>query len=215
MIWDCAIVYIGLALAIAGWNLGLRNMWPSPLAMVLATAITQLTYVQFSTILLDQTHLPPDLSFFTGYVMIWLVSELLLECAIAVIVPIRRQHQDDIGKLSRTAGACLGLVKTLVLMVFATAATVSSAFLPDPPQGQLVAMWLSDSAHESSLLRGSRKVAARMPASLAKHVLSHAQPIYEPKFEPINTVHINTTSKEDWKGIFESLRQLEVEISNL
>lgn len=213
MVWDFAIIYLAVSLAIAGWNSGLKNSWPTPIAMFLATIAVQSYYVDLCSWLLEETRLPAHLSFFVGYMVFWLVSEIGLEYALRVLLPINRQY--TIGKISRAGAAVLGLAKAAVVVVFATAATVSGLSLPYPPEGAAIAGFLIDGSRDSYLLRVARVAASHLPDHVAQQVICWQGPSSTPTFEDRTSMNVNHANTEKYRALFNELRKLEDEVSNL
>lgn len=213
MVWDFAIVYLGISLAIAGWNLGLRNSWPAPIAMVLSTAITQLLYVNFSTWIVDQARLPTDLSFFIGYLSVWLVTEAALELGLVLLLPLRRQFL--IGRANRIAGSLFGFAKAYTVVLFATAASVSAMWCPLPPDIPAAAVWLADSSRDSVLMHASRQTASKMPSAVAQRIISQDAPSYKITFETPDSVPIDEERAAKWRSMFRALQEIDKELSQL
>jgi hypothetical protein len=204
MIWDFAILWLILSLAVAGWNLGVVNAWPMPVAMLLSTAITQMFYGNFSAWLLDQSHLPGALAFFLGYILLWLAIELTLEGCLVLLIPIRKRF--TISRLNRSVGALAGFSKAAIVILFATAASVTAGRVSDlEAPGPPLVTWLGDSRHESVLLHKSARLAAQMPAALANKVISHDTPTYEP---PVVEPDVSDERKEELGLIFHTLHDL-------
>jgi hypothetical protein len=213
MIWDFGIVYLGVSLAIAGWHLGLMNSWPAPIAMILSTGITQLLYVNVGAFLLDGTRLPADVSFFIAYVILWIIMEAAFEYALLILIPVKKRF--FMSKASRVVGACIGVTKAVIVLVFATAAGVSSTNMPAPPPGLEIVNWVVDTQRDSILLRGTTRVAAHMPMQLAQRVVSEQSPLFHPTFEDHPVVKVDKTRAQHWHQLFEGLRNLESELSQL
>lgn len=213
MVWDFAIVYIAVALAIAGWNIGLRNSWPTPIAMFLATIAVQSSYVDFCAWVFDGTRLTADLAFFAGYIIFWLAAEFGLECALRALLPVPNEF--TVSKASRAAAAVLGLAKAAVLVVFATAATVSCRGLPYPPSGAPIAEFLIDGAHGSIVLKAARVAAARLPEHVAQQVICWQGPSSRPTFRDGTAMRVDREKAEKYREMFTELRNLEQTVSNL
>lgn len=212
MVFDVAIIYLGITLAVAGWNLGVINAWPAPIAMLVATAATQLVYVDLCTWLVDQTRLPGQLGFFVGYAVIWLLIEVACELGLILLIPIRKRF--IIGKGNRVAGAGVGLAKAAVVVVFATAATVSSVWLPAPPP-DVLALYFNEASQESILMRQCKSIASKMPNDLADKVISSNRPGYRVTFQKYDPMPVDSKRKREWASLFQALRDLEYEYSQL
>jgi hypothetical protein len=213
MIWDFAIVYLGVSLAIAGWHLGIINSWPAPIAMILSTSVTQILYVHFGALILDGTRLPADVSFFLSYVILWIIIESIFEYAVLVLIPIKKRFV--MNRPSRILGACVGVSKVALVLMFATAAGVSSTNMPAPPPAPEIVDWLAETQRSSIVLRGTTRVAARMPMSLAQRVVSEDSPIFTPTFENRTALKVDQSRAAKWRQLFDGLHTLEAEISQL
>ncbi len=207
MVWDIAIIYLGISLAVAGWNVGITKAWPTPFGVVLATAITQFLYVNFSAWILDQSRLPGELSFFIGYAVIWILLDALIEFCIASVFPLKRQVQ--IGKFNRMAGACLGAVKACILVLFAAAASISSIGAPVPSESPPIAQWLAECTGDSMIMKTGLNAASKLPSAVASRIVSDKAPSYEVKFEEPGIVKVNQERVDGYRGLFRTLKSLE------
>lgn len=213
MIWDFAIVNLGVSLVAAGWYLGLINSWPAPVAMVLATAFTQFSYVNAGAFLLDQSRLPADVSFAIAYVLIWIIFESIFEYALLILIPIKKRYSAGIP--SRIAGSAIGFSKLAIVLTFAMAAAVSAKHMPSPPPGPPIAAWLTHTTRESIILRSSRSIAAHMPPELAQRVVSEDSPIFKPRFEEQAVLPVNAYRAQKWHELFNGLHKLENDLQDL
>lgn len=213
MIWDFAIVYLGVSLVVAGWYLGIINSWPAPIAMVLATAFTQFSYVNAGAFLLDQSRLPADVSFAIAYVILWIIFESIFEYALLILIPIKKRYSAGIP--SRLAGAAIGFSKLAIVLTFAMAAGVSAQHMPSPPPGPPIAAWLAHTTRDSIILRSSRSAASHMPPQLAQRVVSVDSPIFKPSFEDQSALPVNSYRAQKWHELFTGLRKLENDLQDL
>lgn len=213
MIWDLVILFMGSGLAIAGWQLGIINSWPAPIAMILSTACTQLLYVHLGAFTLEETRLPGDLAYFISYVMIWIALEMIFEALLLLLLPIKKRFTANIP--SRALGMMLGIAKAVTVLVFAAAAGASSITLPTPPEGSAIVGWMCETTHGSVFLRSARGVAAHMPIALAQRVVSEESPIFKPTFGDQAVLKVNALRARKWHELFNGLRAGDDDISQL
>jgi hypothetical protein len=213
MIWDLAIGWFGLSFVVSGWFVGLRNSWPAPIAMMLATVITQFFYQNFSAFLVQELRLPSGPSVFLGYVLLWLFFEFVVEVALVVILPIRKGFH--LSKWNKAGGACMGLAKALIVVIFACLASICADGIPVPPKPPLIALWLSQASRESVLLRLARHTAVSMPATIAQNVVASEGPSFTPAYNDPEVAHLNQSRVDDYARIFHAIRDLEGQVDSL
>jgi hypothetical protein len=105
--------------------------------------------------------------------------------------------------------------KAWLVLVFATTASVSAMNMPSPPQPPTIATWFTDTARESALLRGSRRVASHMPNALTQRIISEDSPAFAPTFEDQSVVKVDQRRAKKWRELFEGLKNLQDEIQQL
>ena len=213
MIWDLAIGYFGLSFVVSGWFIGLRNSWPAPIAMMLATVITQSFYQNFSALLVQELRMPSGPSVFLGYVILWLFFEFLVEVALVVVLPIRKGFH--LGKWNKAGGACMGLAKALMVVICGCLASICADGIPVPPKPPLIALWLSQASRESVLIRLARHTAVSMPATIAQNVVSLGGPSFQPQYEDPTVAHVNNAKAEEYAKVFHAIRDLEDQVNSL
>lgn len=213
MVWDLLIAWFGLAFVASGWIVGLRNSWPAPIAIILATVLTQSFYQNFSVFLVQELRLPSGPSVFLGYVILWLLFEFLVEMALVFLLPIRKGF--GLGKWNKVAGAALGLAKATVVVVCGCLASICSDGIPVPPKPPLISLWLSQASRESVLMRMARHSAVSLPVQVAQNIVSGEGATIAPSFEDRAAIKVNKSRAEGYAQIFNAIHELEAEVNSL
>ncbi len=207
MVWDIAVIYLGLSLAVTGWNIGIKNSWPTPFGVALATVMTQFLYVNVSMWILDQSRLPGELSYFIGYATVWILLDTVIEVFLTKVFPLNRQP--SINRLNRAAGAAVGAFKACIIVLFATAASVASILAPVPLDSPAIAQWLAQGSGESILLKMGRKAASGLPSVVACRIISDEQPSYHANFEDNSVVKVDQERVDRYRTLFNTLKTLQ------
>ena len=210
MIWDFVVLYVLLTFAVAGWNIGFLNSWRSPIAMYGATLITQTGYLNFSMWLEEQTRLAGDSAVFLGYVVLWLSVTMILEAMMLIVMPINAYTK--LTRPDKIGGALLGCAKGMLLLCFATLASVCAVDFPNPPSYPGIAHWVRETSGESRLLDELRVLAIRLPEPVVASVVSVNGATFRPTFE---TQTASATELERTKHIhqlFDALHDLQRDV---
>lgn len=213
MIWDFVVVYVLLTFAVAGWNIGLLNSWRAPVAMLAATFITQVCYLDFSAWLQGETHLPGDSAVFLGYVLLWLSFTIAGEGILFFLVPFDRFR--TISKPDKWGGAILGLAKGGLLLCFATLASVCAVDFPNPPHYPEIARWVQETSGESNLLDHLRRVAIRLPDPVVASVVAVNGPSFRPVYNRVTVSAADIERTRKVKQLFNALRDLQREVDGM
>ncbi len=131
MLWDGLILLLLVALAVAGWNIGIINSWRGPVAMIVATIATQQLYVDFSAWIVQQLQLSPEQGVALGYLLLWCGIEIVAELALTLLVPLGTKNRPMF--FGRATGAALGLVKGLVIVLLPMIALNAPIKISGPP----------------------------------------------------------------------------------
>ena len=131
MLWDVLMSIAALGLGIAGWNVGLINSWRGPIAMILATVVTHIFYVDFGTWMVQQLLIKPDYAALFAYLMMWLVVEIVGEIILGMVFTWTKKERPVI--LDRVGGVAFALIKWACICLFPVVAFVSPSKIPQPP----------------------------------------------------------------------------------
>jgi hypothetical protein len=183
MIWDGLIILLAITLAIAGWNVGIINSWRGPIAIIIATLATQQLYVDFSTWVVQQLRVQPDMAVAIGYVLLWGAFEITLEILLSVLVPLGSKKRPMM--FERIAGAFMGLVKAaiVVLLPVMCLQVVDQNGIPKPPpQKNQMTNLIDSGADKSTFIKIFGGIAHGMLPTLGPVVVSKKTPSFQPNF---------------------------------
>jgi len=208
MLWDVVFLVVASVLAANGWKRGLKASWRGPIAMIMATAIVQQLYIDFSTWIMSRLLISPVTAVIAGYLMLWFCIEALLEILLSMIVragvQIRPVFLDKVG------GAIYGLVKAIVIVILPLTAVSVDLKIPPPPADQ-TGLVLPDfaSAEGSYLIGGFRSVASALVPVIGSCVVSNRAPSFTPVY-PAARPKAEVTDSEDqaqarWRKDLEDL----------
>lgn len=192
MLWDGLMVALVLTLAVAGWNVGIVNSWRGPFAIVLATVVTQIFYVDFATWIVQQLRMPPDQAIATGYVLMWCGTEIVCELLLSVIVPFNKKTRPML--LERISGALLGAAKGLVIILLPFLALQAPIKVPHPPADKSALVNPLDLGIEkSSLIPVFTGIAKNAMPAIGSFVVSTKEPSFKPSFSGTTAVDENNS----------------------
>lgn len=183
MLWDVLIVFAALGLGIAGWNVGLINSWRGPFALILATVVTQMFYVDFATWIVQQLSVKPDYAVLFSYLMMWLVIEICTELAMNLFLSWNRKERPR--ALDRVGGVLFALVKCLCICLFPVVAFVSPSKVPEaptPPSDSQLINPIKLGVEDSRLIKFLEETGSSLPF-VKSIVVSDKQPSFKPNFE--------------------------------
>ncbi len=204
MIFDGLTVFFVISLAVAGWNIGLAGCWTVPLSMVAATVATQAVYVDFSTWLVQQLKMEPGCAVFLGYLLVWLCIEAACELILAMLP--RQSANRQLLVSEKCAGAAVGLIKGLTILVFASMASATVHEIPDPPGYEAGSAWIGENLKTSRLLHVSHRTAYKLKRSVGKYVVSGKGPSFQPDFDSSEKITVSAEQEKQVKKLIEALR---------
>lgn len=182
MFWDGFIALAAVGLGIAGWNVGLINSWRAPIALIAATIITQQFYIDFATWIVQQLLVQPDFATFMAYLMMWLVSEIVIEIALNLFLTWGIKDAPRI--YDRIGGVVLALFKWFLICLFPLMAMQAHNKVPAPPtkeEGLINPFAIG--FKDSSIVRGFSKLGKDMLPGLGAMVVSNKEPSFKPNFD--------------------------------
>lgn len=183
MLWDVLIVFAALGLGIAGWNVGLINSWRGPVALILATVVTQMFYVDFATWMVQQLSVKPDYAVLFAYLMMFLVIEICTELAMNLFFSWNRKERP--GALDRVGGVIFALVKWVCICLFPVVAFVSPSKVPAPPTPPADTALINPiklGVEDSRLIKFFAETGSSIPI-VKSIVVSDKEPSFKPNFE--------------------------------
>ncbi len=179
MLWDVLIALTAIGLALAGWNVGLINSWRGPIAMILATILSQMFYIDFSTWIVQQLMIKPTYATLFGYLMLWLLIEIISEIVMSLFLTWNRKERPRV--YDRIGGAVFGLIKWFCIFLFPLIAMQSPNKIPEPPP-------TTDNLVNPLKLQIDDSAAIRFFAQLGQGGMSFLSPIVvnknPPSFKP-------------------------------
>jgi uncharacterized membrane protein required for colicin V production len=183
MLWDGLIVMLILALTAAGWSVGIVNSWRGPIALVVATLVTQQFYVDFATYVVQQLRVSPDQAVAIAYLLMWCAVEIIAELLLAVVLPFNKKSKPLF--FERVAGAVLGLAKGFIIVLLPCVALQGPLEnIPKPPEDKSALINPVESGiDKSALIKAFFNVGAAMKPALVKIVISDKTPSFKPNFE--------------------------------
>lgn len=181
MLWDVLMVLAALGLGIAGWNVGLINSWRGPVAIILATVVTQMFYVDFATWMVQQLMIKPDYAVLFAYLMMWLVIEICTELMMSLFFSWNRKERPI--AFDRVGGVLFALLKWACICMFPVVAFISPNKIPAPPaatDGLINPIKLG--VEDSRLIKMFADAGKGMPFVKAI-VVSDKEPSFKPNFD--------------------------------
>lgn len=180
MFWDLIILAITITFTSVGWAKGLSRTWYSvPIAVVIATVVSQRIYIDLATVFAAFLHMQPIISVFIAYLTVWIIIEQIFESILTRTGPA---PEDKSAKFLKIAGATMGGCKSLLAFVLAAMVTYSHSSVPSPPEKAWQATWLAESLSHSQSLLVLHNWAAALNPHLGKFVISEADPDFVPDF---------------------------------
>jgi len=181
MVWDGLIILLFVTLAVAGWNIGIVNSWRGPFALLAATAVTKIFYIDFATWVVQQLRLPPLEAIAVAYVLLWGLIEILVEVLMSLILQFNRKVRPML--FERVAGALFGILKAfLVVLLPAMAMEVPNKVPEAPPEKAKLINLIQSGADKSSIIALMGGVAKGMLPSIGGFVVSTKAPSFKPDF---------------------------------
>lgn len=209
MIWDLVACWFCLTMAVAGWNLGLFNCWPTPIAMVAATISTHSIYMNVSGWLMQSMGVPGAIAVFIGYFVTWVFAEVFFEAFLLVVIRVQRRRNPT--KFERVGGAVVAVAKSATVILFASLASLCTQGLAAPSQSPQIAVWLSEGSAESRILNTTSGLACKLPSVLVNAIVSQELPAITDHSRKV----IQTTGSADHgtgvRALFQQLHQLQNE----
>lgn len=183
MIWDGLIVVLFITLAVAGWTVGIVNSWRGPIAIVVATLVTQQFYIDFATWIVQQLRLPPADAVAIGYVLLWGLLEIVCEIVLTMIIPLGSKHRPV--AFERVAGAVFGIVKGLIVVILPLMTQQVEIKVPVAPPDKSKLIVLMDLGIEKSVvLKSFSGVSKSLMPALGAVVVSTKAPTFKPNWGP-------------------------------
>lgn len=184
MIWDGLVVLALLALCLAGWNVGLINSWRGPIAMIVATIVTQQFYIDFGTWIAQQTMVQPGFAAFLGYAMMWIVVDIVTEITMNLL--LTWGNKDSPRLFDRIGGVALAIVRWTIICTFPLMAMISPNKIPEAPKSNdgLINP-LKVGFEESHVLTGLAGFGKSLMPGLGGMIISNKEPSFKPNFEKI------------------------------
>ncbi len=182
MVWDGLIFLALVALCMAGWNVGLINSWRGPIAMVIATIVTQQFYIDFGTWIAQQTLAKPDMAGFLAYLMMWLVVEISTEIILGLVLTWNRK--DRPVAFDRAGGVGLAFVRWVVICTLPMMALQAKNKIPEAPSKDdgLINPFLGG-IDDSGMVKFFKGFGKGFLPSLGPLVVSDKAPSFKPNFD--------------------------------
>ena len=182
MIYDGLIAIAFIALCLAGWNVGIVNSWRGPIAMVIATVVTQQFYIDFGTWICQQTLIKPNFCAFLSYLMMWLVVDIVTEIIMGLVLTFNRKERPV--AFERIAAVGLAMVRWTIIVTFPLMAMIAPNKIPVPPKyDDGLINPLSASFDESRIITAMAGVSKGMLPTFGPAVISNKPPSFKPNFE--------------------------------
>ncbi len=196
MVFDGFIFLVAIAMAVAGWNVGIINSWRGPLAVIAATVVTQMFYVDFATWIVQQLRVEPAMAVGLGYVLLWVLIEIVVEILLNVLVPLGTKKRPQL--FERIFGAALGLVKTLVICILPLMALNVEITVPKaPPEKSPMIIPMPSGIDQASFFKMLTPVARGLIPGLGSFVVSTKPPSFQPNFKNTTQLGPASTSLQD------------------
>jgi uncharacterized membrane protein required for colicin V production len=187
MLWDGLIVVLIVTLALAGWNVGIINSWRGPVAMLIATIATQQFYVDFCTWIVQQLRVPPEQAIGIGYVLLWLAIEIVIELLMSVLLPFGSKNKPVF--FERAAGATLGVIRALVIILLPMIALHGPIKVPSPPPDKSALVNpMQSGIDKSGLLAFFYNMGKGLYPAARPIVVSEKEPSFKPNFSGSTTL---------------------------
>lgn len=186
MLWDVLIGISAIGLGLAGWNVGLINSWRGPIAMLLATIVTQMFYIDFSTWIVQQLSLKPVYATLFGYLMLWLLVEIIAEIVMNLFLTYNRKERPRV--YDRIGGVLFALLKCFCICLFPLIAMNTPNKVPEaPPSKDLLINPLSLQIEDSALIKIFGELGKGPFSFFAPVVVSKSSPSFKPNFDKPHT----------------------------
>jgi len=181
MVWDGLIIVLIVTLAIAGWSVGIVNSWRGPLAVIIATLVTQQLYIDFATWIVQQLRCSPEMGIGIGYILMWGAIEIIAEILLNLILPFGKKTRPLMYE--RALGAVLGIFKALLVVILPLMCLQVQNQIPKPPEEKAQLTILIDSgADKSALIKAFSGVAKGWVPMIGGLVVSTKPPSFKPTF---------------------------------
>lgn len=155
--------------------------------MLIATIATQQFYIDFATWIEQQTMIEPKWCLFFGYLMMWLVIEIVTEICMSLFLPWNRKDRPLV--FDRVGGASLAFVRWVIICSLPLMAMIAPNKLPSLPKtektGDEFIYPFKASFDQSNIMTGMGGFAKGLMPSLGKVVVSDKEPSFKPNFEKI------------------------------
>jgi hypothetical protein len=181
MLWDGLIVVLILTMMIAGWNVGIINSWRGPIAIVIATLLTQMFYVDFSTWIVQQLRVIPAQGIAIGYILLWCAIDIACEIIMGIVLPFGSKNRPVF--FGRVGGAFFGLIRALIIIVLPMIAVQAPSKIPAPPPDKAPLINPMQSGIDKAGLVGFfNDFSKGLYPSLSGMVVSTKEPSFKPNF---------------------------------
>jgi hypothetical protein len=182
MIWDGLVLMALITLCLAGWNVGLLNSWRGPIAMVIATIVTQQFYIDFGTWICQQTLIQPGFCAFMAYGMMWLVVDIVTEISMNLTLTWGSKERPKV--FNRVGGVILALIRWVIICTFPLMAMTTPSKIPAPPEhSDGLINPLKVGFEESKVLNAMAEFGKSLKPGLGALVVSDKAPSFKPNFE--------------------------------
>lgn len=182
MIWDGLVLLALIALCLAGWNVGLINSWRGPIAMVVATFVTQQFYIDFGTWIAQQTMIQPGFCAFLAYAMMWIVVDIVTEICMSLTLTWGSKERPKV--FNRIGGVILALVRWTVICTFPLMAMISPNKIPEAPRhDEALINPLKVGFEDSIVMKNLAEFGKGLLPGLGGMVVSTKEPSFKPNFE--------------------------------
>lgn len=193
MIWDGLIVILILTLAVAGWNVGIVNSWRGPIAIVIATVVTQMFYVDFSTWIVQQLRVSPEQAIGIGYVLLWSLVAIVAELLMNVILPFGTKNRPMF--FNRLAGAAFGIARGILIVLLPMIALLGPIKVPTAPADKSALVNVMETGiNKSPTVAFFNGVAKSLYPNFGPAVVSTKAPSFKPNFA--GTTALDDLNKE-------------------
>lgn len=216
MVWDCLIAWVVVICTTVGWSLGLLRSATVPVAIVIATFISQNIYIDVATVMADALQLEPSLAVFLGYFLTWLALVSYID---AILIDLFGESlwEHEVKFFSKLAGASIGFCKGFGAFVLASMVAYAQHQVPSPPIYSWQNHWIMVLAQDSFFLPKIHKVACQLDKPIGKFVLSDSAPRIQPgamlTADPFHSLKTSEEKKglefaQSWKNFKSDMNDL-------
>jgi uncharacterized membrane protein required for colicin V production len=195
MLWDGLIVVLILTMILAGWNVGIVNSWRGPIAIVIATLVTQMFYVDFATWIVQQLRVQPVQAVAIGYPLLWCAVDIVCEIVMNIVLPWGSKNRPVF--FGRVGGALFGLVRALIIIILPMIALQGPMKVPAPPPDKSpVINPMHSGIDKAGLVGFFNGISKGFYPAVSGMVVSDKEPSFKPNFSGNTAVdEMNSTPK--------------------